>query len=185
VFIFILLQCIIFVYGWEVFRPKNFIAIQKIYDKIIDYRISPHQLDFPAIKHNDQKIETIINTVNSFKPESTVVITEFGSPYVNPYENWSENFRTVSYYLPEYEVYELFWGNEKKYFKTQNYSLPQLIHSNKIILSSEKKYIVFLNTTEKTLLPNDNLLENTKPYIVNIETTEDFKYLGYKFIYKK
>jgi len=183
--VFILSQCFIFFYGWDQIKPTKSKTLENIYSKVIDYRISPHQLDFQAIKKNDQKIEGIINTTKLFDPQKTVLITEFGSPYVNPYENWADNFRIVSYYLPEYEIYELFWGEEKKYFKTQHHSLSQLTHSEKIILAEGVKQIIFVNNTEKNLLKNkDKLLKNSNLTILKTKNGDTFEYLDYQFIVK-
>ncbi len=173
--IIIIFQTISFLFNLE-----NIIKNKKLLINISPYTISASNLE-----NNDHRLQQIINTVQQYNPQNTIVITEGDSPYIKPRTNFIKNARHLNYYLPKYPIYYIFNDHSKmRYFLYQGQE-SRLLYQSYIPLSKEIENVLLVTDDynyDKYKFQYANNYIDEKIFYKDISTINTFEYLKYNFV---
>ena len=160
-------------------------------DELINNRkilinVSPYAMNAVNLKNNDHRIEQIINTVQEYSPQNTIIITEGDSPYIKQRTNFIKNGRHLNYYLPEYSIYYIFNDKSKqtKYYTYKNDNM-RLLYQSYIPIDNEVENVLLVTDDynyEKYKFQYVNHYIDEKIFYKDISDRDAFEYIGYNFV---
>lgn len=175
----------------KIFNNKYRIAFEH---KIKKNNILYDRYTYGEINNFDKKIKTIINEVKKYDFKKTILVCGQGFKY-RPSNNEQyfpasfDYFRHLEFYLPEYNLYELFYDeNRLMYFHIKNKSPLKINYSNEISIRKniEKILIITDNIDGDLIIQNSiqeiNLGNNQKIFFINAENKTEIPYWQYKFV---
>lgn len=148
---------------------------------------------YQNILNFDQKIKLFTKKIKEYDPQKTILITENGFQYqpINS-EKWLPStykyFRHIEYYLPEYNLYEIFWSDPLRYFHIKDYSSLKINYSNQIKISADIDKIIIISDNidqrfiEQSLIQKIKLNEDTNLFLIDFNNKKEIEYYKYKFI---
>ncbi|HQI02980.1 MAG TPA: glycosyltransferase family 39 protein [bacterium] len=171
-FIFVL-QIPLFIYGIDGF----------IKNKIFLINVSPYDVSYLNLRNSDSRIKRTLYEIKKYNPDDTILITEADSPYIIPKSNFIKNMRLGGYYLPEYNLYNIFNdGVKKKYYYINNKN-TRLIHDFQIqIPQNTKNVLLVTDNFNYDIYDFKKYPKFEEVFYMNIENQNEFEYIGYKFI---
>lgn len=173
IFCIIIIQIPLFIYGIDSF----------ITNKTLLINVSPYDVSYLNLRNSNSRIKKTIYEIRKYDPDDTILITEADSPYIIPKSNFIKNMRLGGYYLPEYNLYNIFNdGANKKYYYIKNKN-TQLIYNFQIQIPQNTKNILLI--TDNFNYDMYNFTKNSgfeEIFYMNIENQNEFEYIGYKFI---
>lgn len=176
IFTIIILQTIFFLFDLE---PKN----TRLNNLLIN--VSPYKISSQTIKYNDSRLKEIINSVEKYNPQDTIILSEGDSPYIKQRTNFIKSIRHLNYYLPQYSVYYLF--NDKSITRYYMYKGAdrRLLYQSYIPIDKEVKNVILITDGFNYDIYNFDYLDNYLTediYYKNISSVDEFEYLGYRFV---
>ena len=126
-----------------------FLALSQIYFFLFGFKLVDNhkikQLSYLQIKDHDKRVSAWLDFVKKEEAEKTLIVVLRGQ-YLNPEKKVSsypyDDIRLLSYYLPDYRLYDLL-GLNNLYFISENYNYSQY-NDNEVNLSSDINKVVFL-----------------------------------------
>ncbi|OGY81396.1 MAG: hypothetical protein A3F54_01955 [Candidatus Kerfeldbacteria bacterium RIFCSPHIGHO2_12_FULL_48_17] len=149
--------------------------------------------------HTRAKVKSIsddfgihIEAARAYDPATTVLLTEKGFNYRLPKsEVWVRNgvdyFRHIEYYLPQYDVYELFW-RDRRYFHVKNNSRLQIQKSTFVPLPpSTETLVIITKDIDRDALAASNITvtllpDGQKLFTIDMRDRNRIMYAGYTLI---
>jgi Dolichyl-phosphate-mannose-protein mannosyltransferase len=173
--IVIIFQCITFLFNME----------SLVNNKKLLINVSPYTINAINLKNNDYRIEQIIDTVQKYNPQKTILITEGDSPYIKQRTNFIKNARHLNYYLPEYPIYYLFndRSGATKYYLYQNDDM-RLLYQSYVPIDQEIENILLITDDYNYEIYDfqyvNHFIDETIFY-KDISNEDAFEYINYNF----
>lgn len=157
------------------------------------FLINNHKLEAIShknIENHDFRLKKHIEYIKQYDPEEVLIVVLRGQ-YLNPDKQVSSypynDIRTLSYYLPEYELFDLL-GVKDLYFTAKDYKYSKKTGSE-VVISPEKRKVVFLaDYIYRDMLPQGI---DVKPLYEDVSVfnlyygefdSDEFGYNGVQFI---
>jgi len=152
-----------------------------------------NEYNYSSIINFDQKIKLLIKKIKEYDPQKTILVVENGFQYQslnskNPLPSTYKYFRHVEYYLPEYDLYELFYSDPRRYFYVKNYSRLKINYSDQIKIRPTVEKIIIIsdnideNFIKQSLIQKIKLNDQVTLFMINFNNQKEVKYYKYKFI---
>ena len=163
------------------FNIENLVNNQKLL-----INVAPYTINTVNLKNNDYRLEQIINTVQEYDPQNTILVAEGDSPYIKPRTNFIKNSRHLNYYLPEYPVYYIF--NDRStatryywYYQDQ----MRLLYQSYIPIKNKVENVLLITDDYNYEVYNFRYVNNfidEALFYKDISNQDVFEYLGYNFV---
>ncbi len=132
------------------------------------------------IRDLDKKIETHVKKINEYSPQNTILLT------LKNFNYGFEYFRLAEYYLPNFDVYELF-SDGKIYFHVKKYSKMELFSDNIVKISPDVKNILIItDNLNPIILFQDNIFtinigNGENVYRIDADGLDNLNFQNYHF----
>jgi len=145
---------------------------------------------WPTLKNIDQNLSIYFEAVKKLDPKDAIIVTENNFYYHDPEKGWhlkpNNYFRHAEYYLPQYQVYEIFW-DDNLYFKAYDRFSSPLVASNIIPVDKTVKHVIIItDIINQQFLHQYNiktqpLSSNKWLYIIDFASQPQINYYHYTF----
>lgn len=189
VLIFVSVSCFL-LFGSKILSNRRPIALEH---KIKKFNLWYSRYTYAAISGFDERMKTIIDEIKKYDPQKTVLVCGKGFVYrpdgLRQYLPASfDYFRHLEFYLPEYDLYELFKADRLQYFHIFKKSPLKINYSNQIRISQAiEKIVIISDNMDSDLISQSSiqtiiLANSQRLFLLDIKDKNKVDYWQYEFI---
>ncbi len=158
-------------------------------NKIYNLNLWYTKFSYQGITDFDGLMANYRGEISQFNPANTILITEKSFQYrLEGQDEWISNtgeyFRHLEYYLPDYNLYELFGNNKNpQYFHIKNRSALKIIYARKIFIPRQvDKIIIIADNIDKEVIKQSGAYRFGNLFIIDLKNKDKVEYYFYEFI---
>lgn len=147
-----------------------------------------------ALGKHDERIQTYLSTVRSFDPREVIVLVLRGQYFdhektIRAYP--SEDIRLLSYYLPDYTLYDLL-GTPGFYLTAVDYKKTEHMSASVSFSPHARKLLILTDYLHPTVYPRGATLDHPATlsgskniYTASLDNIDSFEFEGFSFTREK